>query len=160
MVANDALVQVNVGRRLGAKKIDPVFAPLRGRSPTGTVGTGCPQLPVAEQLFGATQPGGSVWPPGTRWQVPAGTPPLATQWTQTLLHAVLQQTPSTQKLEAHDPLVPQGCPFFSVQVPAALQMLVPEQVGGSSALTTAVQTPRLPGRPQLRHDAVHELLQQ
>jgi hypothetical protein len=135
-----------------------VFAPFRGRTPVGAEGTGGPQVPAAEQMFGATQLGGSVWPAGTRWQVPFWPPP--TQVTQTLLHAVLQQTPSTQKLEAHDPFVLQGWPFFSVQVPAALQILVPEQVGGSSALTTVVQTPRLPGRPQLRHDAVHELLQQ
>lgn len=67
------------------------------------------------------------------------------------VHAVLQQTPSTQALEAHCPLVVQPWPLLRLHAPAPLQVMpASSQVSGSALyLTTKLHAPAgCPGRLQ------------
>jgi hypothetical protein len=106
----------------------------------GVPGTGAWQLPEEVQTLGAGQFGGSDWPFGTWWHEPGGVPP-AQVW-QVALQTLLQQTPSTQKVDAHAEFTVHGWPFFSEQTPIALQV------------------PKLPGRAQLWQGLLQEPLQQ
>jgi hypothetical protein len=56
-------------------------------------------------------------------------------------HAVLQQTASEAKPLAQRVGSVEGWPFFSLQALLALQVMVPVQVSGSSALTIEVHAP-------------------
>ena len=64
-----------------------------------------------------------------------------TQLWQAALQAVLQQTPSTHIPVAHWVPAVHVCPCLARHVPEALQVLVPVQVSGSSALVTDAQVP-------------------
>ena len=69
--------------------------------------------------------------------------------------AVRQQTPlAAQKPLAHWVAAVHVCPGFSLQAPVASQLLVPEQLLGSSAPLMAAQVPPVPHAWQAPHVAV------
>src|SRR5262249_50832701 len=74
------------------------------------------------------------------WQVPGA----SAQASHCAVHAVLQHTPSTQNVDAHSAPAKHASPFFFLQAPAALQLLVPVQLSGSGALVIFPHAPRLP----------------
>jgi hypothetical protein len=76
-------------------------------------------------------------PCATTVQVPG----VALQTSQPPLHALPQQTPSTQKPLAHCDAALHDCPVFSRHEPLAEQVFAPVQVSGSSALARAVHVP-------------------
>jgi hypothetical protein len=76
-------------------------------------------------------------------------------------HAVLQQTPSTQKLLKHSAPAAQVCAFSFLQVPIPSQVFVPTQFGESSMPTpTFEQVPMLPVMLQAWQVVLHAVLQQ
>lgn len=74
----------------------------------------------------------------TRSSVPSGifehvpTEPVTAQLWHVVVHALLQQTPSTQKLLMHSEAREQVCPAFFLHVPLPLHTFVPEHVPVSS----------------------------
>lgn len=81
--------------------------------------------------------------PETFPQVPAGVllAAIPPQYWQVPLHALLQQTPSTQLPLKHCVPDVQVWPVFVLHVPVASQVVVPVQLLGSSAFVTAAQVP-------------------
>jgi hypothetical protein len=74
------------------------------------------------------------------------------------VHALSQQTPSTQCTLEQSPFALHGCPCLTLHPPAASQALVPEQVSGSSAPVTATHTP--PPPVQAWHEPQDAVMQQ
>jgi hypothetical protein len=102
---------------------------------------------------------GSCWKESVLVQVPT-LPAMLHAW-QVPLHALEQQTPSTQTPAAHWLYCPQGAPWSKRQRPAPLQTLPPAQVPLSGwRAGEKVQIPRLPGTLQAWQVPLHALLQQ
>ena len=83
-----------------------------------------PQAPAPLQLFGA--PGQSSCgssPAQVMEHVP--TRPVTLHELHNVVHAVLQQTPSTQKPVRHSPAAPQPCPWIFLQLPLPSHWLLP-----------------------------------
>jgi hypothetical protein len=92
-------------------------------------------------------------------QVPLAVAPRdVVQTSQAPAHAVLQQTPSEAKPLAQRVGSVEDWPFLSLQALLALQVMVPVQVSGSSALTIEVHAPVPPVHP--RQGPEHEPKQQ
>jgi hypothetical protein len=98
-------------------------------------------------------------PSATKPHAPSAPLPFdaAEQAMHEAVHAVSQQTPSAAKPLAHVAPLVAGRPFFARHAPAALHVVVPVQVSGSSALATATHAP-VPA--QVRQVPLHGPLQQ
>ena len=117
------------------------------------------QLPVASQVAPAPQV--SCWPAATGAQTPME-PALLHVW-QSPLHALLQQTPSTQMPLWHSPFATQADPFGSSQSPNALHSDARHSLSGSLFVATFPQTPFAPpvfAALHALHVPVQALLQQ
>jgi hypothetical protein len=97
---------------------------------------------VPSQRYGEHDGVPGVWTSAGPHVPSAGDPRAAEQTSHALPHAVLQQTPFTQKPLAQAAAPPgHDWPALSLQTPLASQLLFPVHVSGSSALVTAAQAP-------------------
>ena len=98
-------------------------------------------------------------PAGELLQVPND--PVTLHDLHAVSHALLQHTPSTQKLLKQALPAAQAIPFSSSQSLDSLHdWVLPEHMPSSCPLGTAVQVPKLPPTLQASHNVVHALLQQ